>query len=863
MIFNSIWLTGFGIFSNAAMPDLCPGLNVIVGPNEAGKSTTLEFIRALLFGFRTGKGARKFESVNGGAHGGWALVTTAGGSQVRIQRGPGGAAGIGRADTVGPGPSVSFQDLLQGADRHLFESVFAFGLNELQQFDDGKSASIAAQIYGAGSNGFGASLVAAQAELETRSDALYKVKGRGQKERLRVLVEQRLALHGRVVQIQDGLEVYNQSRGELAALDSRLERLRTQREQAQKDLLHSKTCQKAWPTRVKLVQARRDLEDFGHVASFPSDGMASLDRLIDRREKLAEDEQRTHREIQRAQESLQGCVVDEKLLQAHPMLRRICQCAAQYESACRDLPLVKAEADHLGTMVNSIVEMLGHGWTRESLDGFDISIPAEDQVRERQKSLDAKERAFAAAGQSVSDRDEDVKSREALRQKAERDMTIAFPQEPPEVSDLREREQGLDHARSILEQMELLRAGIAACETRGGDLCDQQKLVESEVGGSRVSRFWPIPGLLVVGVFAAWLLRALTTVPVTGLVAIDLAIVLAGAILFWRGARRENARMEDQARASAAKLEAIERKGQEVGSQRADAIKKLNEQDGQLREIAGRLDCSLDTTELVRSEWTALQDARGRRARFDQMKLVSDARREEWDGSCKALQAVCDRASRAEKDLSCERKKWDEWLAVRNLPAGSSPETVLRLLQEVRNAREKLSVQEGELARVRQMEDAIQDFRKQVQALFVEIGRQSPAEDAAAVKVRDLADEAMENDKRATRKEGLESVLQQQNALWTATTEERSRVEDELSGLLQAGGAVSEQEFRDRAREFDARQSLEREIRARERELEALSGPGEARARLEGELEGSDKESLDLSASDCEMRAGTGQDYRG
>ena len=64
-------IDGFGIFHDAVVDDLPPGLTVVAGPNEAGKSTLLAFIRGVLFGFPDGRSrARRHEPVHGGRHGG-------------------------------------------------------------------------------------------------------------------------------------------------------------------------------------------------------------------------------------------------------------------------------------------------------------------------------------------------------------------------------------------------------------------------------------------------------------------------------------------------------------------------------------------------------------------------------------------------------------------------------------------------------------------------------------------------------------------------------------------------------------------------------------------------------------------------
>ena len=50
MIFNRIKIENFGILHNFEL-ELHPGLNLFVRPNEAGKSTLLEFVRRLFWGY--------------------------------------------------------------------------------------------------------------------------------------------------------------------------------------------------------------------------------------------------------------------------------------------------------------------------------------------------------------------------------------------------------------------------------------------------------------------------------------------------------------------------------------------------------------------------------------------------------------------------------------------------------------------------------------------------------------------------------------------------------------------------------------------------------------------------------------------
>ncbi|MGZ3459304.1 MAG: ATP-binding protein, partial [Archangium sp.] len=69
---------GFGHFSGYEL-ELRPGLNLLYGPNEAGKSTLLAFIRGMLFGLeKRGRSESRYEP-EAGTFGGELCVSSGAG----------------------------------------------------------------------------------------------------------------------------------------------------------------------------------------------------------------------------------------------------------------------------------------------------------------------------------------------------------------------------------------------------------------------------------------------------------------------------------------------------------------------------------------------------------------------------------------------------------------------------------------------------------------------------------------------------------------------------------------------------------------------------------------------------------------
>ena len=160
------FVEGFGILSGYETRNLPAGLVVFEGPNEAGKSTLLAFLRGVLFGFpRTARGKRPhYPPLSGGNHGGRVFLETVSG-KITVEREMGRAARVTLAD----GSELSdpeFQKLVGGVDAQTFRTVFAFSLDELSDFESLTGDQVRSRIFSAGVGGAGPSVRQVVQDLE-------------------------------------------------------------------------------------------------------------------------------------------------------------------------------------------------------------------------------------------------------------------------------------------------------------------------------------------------------------------------------------------------------------------------------------------------------------------------------------------------------------------------------------------------------------------------------------------------------------------------------------------------------------------------------------------------------------------------
>jgi uncharacterized protein YhaN len=153
MRIKEIHIDGFGVWNGLALKDLSDRAMVVYGPNEAGKTTLMQFIRAVLYGFTPERRKRYLPPVHGGNPGGrLRLANEFGSFVVRRHEGNGKQApddGVVEItdDRGEPRDAGQLQSLLTGVDEPTYSNVFAVGLKEIQELGSLDDTAAADYLY--------------------------------------------------------------------------------------------------------------------------------------------------------------------------------------------------------------------------------------------------------------------------------------------------------------------------------------------------------------------------------------------------------------------------------------------------------------------------------------------------------------------------------------------------------------------------------------------------------------------------------------------------------------------------------------------------------------------------------------------
>ena len=253
MNIQELHINGFGHFANKPYTGLSNNLVVFYGSNEAGKTTLLEFIWTLLFGFPKTKPEEYYPPLVGGTHGGYALIKLNGqNSQLqRYQRGKKSEGGELQHD----GRTIQQEWLtgqLGGVTKERYKNTFALTLDELSQ---AKNSNLNEWLYQAA---LGANWLPNVKKVITKDkEELFRPKAN--KPKLNDLSNKLIEIQKKLQSITREFDNFDQLENEIKEWDNRIAEIdRTIRELMEKRRF-SQGVSQAWQDWEELRQIESEL----------------------------------------------------------------------------------------------------------------------------------------------------------------------------------------------------------------------------------------------------------------------------------------------------------------------------------------------------------------------------------------------------------------------------------------------------------------------------------------------------------------------------------------------------------------------------------------------------------------------------
>ena len=806
MRIEELYLDGFGHFHQHTLGPLTGPVTVFLGPNEAGKSTTLAFIRAVLIGFPT-QFRRHYPPLAGGRHGGRISVSDSSGTVYGVERYAGARGGM--AITTATGPASNAETLMQrltgSATPDLFRNVFAFSLDELQAAGSLNDSSGA--IYSAGQGAPG--LPALTRSLSDRKGQIYLSRGNVQK--VPTLLKDLQAVDAQLRNIEGNAGRYGTLTArraeigtELEAADGELANLASQRGEIQKLL-------DAWDDWLTLSDCEARLEDLPLFEHFPEDAVLRLENLEAQIRQATDARDEVAAQLRILEESSGAAIPGEDLLYDATSIEGIRRDRNRFDSAVKDLPERRAELGALESELQGRLRDLGPDWDESRLQEFDASLAFRQAVEQGKETLAARQDAVRRAEQLLEqERRTQVDCETAVAEASDR-----VPADPPPLNAtaLGQQRAALRAARGRLDEYERARRSHEDLQY----MLDSTETEQERSPQSNPPSSWLVP-LLIAAIGIALLVGGFFvggTATVLGLAA-GIVLLAVAAYIGLRGRSAPAPAANPMAAPVARRAEQAKESADATWRLLVDAASTLAVGGDPSSATLDNAEERLEAAQVTLSAWT---DAREKLAEAERHLRSQEQR---VDTSARALRASRDSCGEA-------NATWRGWLEQHGLPGAFTPDTVIEFAGRVETARVKLEQVRDNRRRVSAIEDDIDEFRGVLQPLAARHGL--PLDEGDPQQLAPAADELIRrldqtqglySDRERAREQAEDTRQQLELREQRVQTAQKERTE-----LLTAGGTDDAEELRRRARLCSERLELERQRDERRRSLERLSGPGE------------------------------------
>jgi uncharacterized protein YhaN len=825
MWIEEIFINTFGPVSNGRVKDLAPGLNVLIGPNEAGKTTLLEFVRSIFFGFRKKiPRANIYESPSGHARSGWVTVRMPIQGRLRIERTekPGLREGLLQIiDEQGNGiESSSLAILRDGAERRLFQSFFAFDVESMRHLDQ---EALRGKIVATALGSFQTNPLEVMKRVDERIKALGRRSSRnnGTLEGIQIRIRE---IDKRLKILSEKPKKYEALKFELDSVNNRLRECETEivsKESMLEGLADGLRFEEEWQ---KLVAMDREVMRLEDARRFPVDGTLRLEQALERLREAREGVQEEQKMLDNIRNRHESQSPDTILIENGNTIRSLGREAMRLAGLPGEIEKADSALRRSNALIDQQILELGPGWNREKVASSDTSMVVEQGIRSFLKTIrDCSERALDLRSRMAEAEERCARQAEKL-QSMQRELQELEPTCRGHLS--QESLRGLQEWKEISTRVVDLR----------GRLGERSQLVKKAMENSRelkqrleelhsapssivpLAPFWALVlllscsgmGLLVsLGYAVNHVSSALLPI---GLLLVSAALVL----VLWkvRGDRRKLDALNGEKDSLESKLAQTASEIAEIEMQRRSVIQRIEDMRRQAADIAAEIlgDPAAEPEEILKAEQrSAVAEEPFRRYQMLEDSIrVSLADAEVEENRRKEIEKSLVAAEQAMKNASAQ---WAKYFNEIGFEPGLEPEAALELLRrlrEIKNAFQRKGQEEADLA---EMNDNWNKFAAQVEAFASRMGCTVPA-DVSPVNQADawVAAEQAAREILAEKKILLEKE-QEREVRMGALKSKVEEIQDQIAVLLEAAGVADEERFRERGVLHDQYKAVERQRR--------------------------------------------------
>jgi len=814
---------------------------LFIGQNESGKTTLLEFIRRMFFGFSHRRIKNNYSPLRGGSHGGRLIVQTRDGRRFTIARRDKVVTTTEEGGkTLNEEPSVQ---LLGGVDCVTFERVFAVGLKDLEGLDILTQDTVRGLLLGPGAGLRVASIPDTLKVLDIELGKL--LKERGTSSLINNLVNTLKDIKKQIKEIQGQVTEYADCQKKHAQLEEKTRKDKIKAEQVRQRLLRIDQLIQAHEPWVLLFSAREKSANLESAMNFPPNGAERFENLKAEIKEIIRNKNEREVEAEKIEMQLGNVIVYEVLINHQDTIVALLGERGKIVSALEDYPTVKNRLARAEEEFHRRLRELGADWDSQRLTLVDTSVHVRQRVQEFGRKLDADQRKLEqtqAYQRTLLDAEKDEKLIvDGIQRFIETQPT------PPIMDEhqLQQQQDSVRMIRSLLYQKEKITTQVDAKRLAK----QESEALFTSIEKQMEVRLDPLPSWLQIAVLIIGVaLAALMAVQRSYIPAVLILLSGMGLAVLLHTFRRRQTDVE-----SARLMQLQQEEEKTIKTQRLldEEVRGLEEQldtlTKELEELAlkagieipkdflqlERLNGELEGTIKQFNEWKTQE-----RQKKEAERRLNDVQRR--------LQKANQETEEADRDYQLLQEEWHLWLSDRGFTDTIRPEGFEAILQAVDSARTaEISLRESQL-RISQLGDYIKEAREKIRTLLAGCGR-TPFKTEAGVEDLDVLRKDLDATFDAQRlQRGLQGRLEILRSEIERLYKQLEDKEAVLNELLQQANVIDEVHFYRMAESYTEWRECQKQIEMNELKLLTIVGKPEAQDVLERELGETDPLKLQL-----------------
>jgi uncharacterized protein YhaN len=474
MRITDIHIEGFGVWHDLTIGRISTEVTAFYGPNEAGKTTLMQFLRSVLYGMSADRRKRYLPPFAGGRPGGWLKVDGEDGPlQINriADRGPTdvGKVTVKTSDDNEHGDRL-LREALEHVDEVTYSNVFAVGLRDIQELGALSGTAAAQWLYRLTS---GLDRVSLYDVIHLLRGSLVRILNvPDERSELRDLVTRRDALHGELEELMAKGRRWAQSAVKLGELADEIQQLQVDSKRFVAEARTLETSINLKPLWIKRQGLDEEITTYQGLYKLSDTAVAELDELNERIE-----EHQRQRDIQKGQRhqlraEAEGLGINELLVVNSARLEGLQEQQEWLEALARQADELDADVEELDARLTNEHEVIVNRWLTDGAGVHHVTPEVLEQLEPQVKAITATERLVEQAREEVNSyRHSELQVRTKLESAAASSDKLGLPADIQQVNDLI---AGLEERQQVQQQVEKCHRDIRELEQQNFELCESQ-----------------------------------------------------------------------------------------------------------------------------------------------------------------------------------------------------------------------------------------------------------------------------------------------------------------------------------------------------------------------------------------------------